>query len=140
MTTTTPTITLIGYLGRDSEVCLTTPRDYSHEVHDPVADMMIVREGTTEVREYAKLSLAVHEGSGGPTWYQLRAWNLDDHPDEGRLRIAKKGQRVEVTGFPAEFHFTADDGEPKVFRYLDVQTFSFKRGSYRARKFFTPQE
>jgi hypothetical protein len=132
MQTSTPTLTLTGFLGRDVETQLTIPRDYSYTVNDPVIDGDVVCEGTTPVREYAKLSLAVHEGAGrdrASRWYQLRVFNLDDHPDEGRIRTARKGQRVEVQGH-WEVHRYTDraTGEEREFRYVAVTSFRFRPG------------
>jgi hypothetical protein len=132
MTTSTPTLTLIGFLGRDVETRLTTPRDYCRTTYDPVIDGDVVCEGTTPVREFAQLSLAVHEGSGtgrATKWYQLRAWNLDDHPDEARIRTARKGQRVEVQGYWEVHRYTdSGTGAEQEFRYLVVTSFRRRPG------------
>jgi len=132
MTTSTPTRTLTGYLGRDARTCLTTPRDYQRTVYDPILDDHVTTEETIPIREYARLSLAVHTGHGRhrfTTWYQLRAWNLDDHPDEARLPTARKGQRVEVQGYPEEHRYTdTRTGEEKIFRYLVVTSLRFRPG------------
>lgn len=129
----TPTLlTLTGWLGRDVEICLTARREYSRTGWDPITDGEVVFEGTSEARDYAKLSLAVHEGTGAKrttTWYQLRAWQLDQHPDEGRIRTARKGERVEVQGY-WETHTYTDSrtGEPREFRYLVVTSFRRRPG------------
>ncbi|HSL84608.1 MAG TPA: hypothetical protein VLF66_17680, partial [Thermoanaerobaculia bacterium] len=132
MTTSTPTLTLRGYLGRDVQTCLTTPREYSRVQYDPVTDGEVEVHGATPLKEYAKLSIAVHRGSGRDrrtTWYELRAWNLDEHPDEGRIRTARKGQRVEVQGH-WEVHRYTDraTGEEREFRYVVVTGFRCRPG------------
>ena len=63
--TATPTLlTLTGWLGRDVQLALTARSEYSRTAYDPVTDGDVVYEGISEAREYAKLSLAVHEGYG----------------------------------------------------------------------------
>lgn len=42
----------------------------------------------------------IHGSDRSTTWHQLRVWNLDDHPDEARIRAARKGHRVEVLRRP----------------------------------------
>lgn len=129
MTTTTPTLTLTGYLGRDVETHLTAAREYSGTRYDAIIEDMVTYEGTTEPREYAKLSLAVHGSDGGTTWYQLRAWNLDHHPDEAKIRAARKGHRVEVQGHWESHRYTdARTGGQEEFRYLVVTSFRFRPG------------
>jgi len=127
MTTSTPTITFTGHLGRDAQIRLTTAREYERTLYDPILDDHVTLDEVTPVRDYASLSLAVHQGRGtnrSTTWYQLRAWDLDDHPDERRLRAAHKGQRVEVQGYPEEHRYTdTRTGEERVFRYLVVTSF-----------------
>lgn len=73
MTDITPThLTLTGWLGRDAETHLTARREYSRTAYDPVTDGDVVFEGTSEPREFAKLSVAVHEGYGVSTF--IRTW------------------------------------------------------------------
>jgi single-stranded DNA-binding protein len=131
MKISTLTLTLTGYLGQDVEIPTTTPRDYSRAFHDPVTDGEVVIEGTTAQRDYAKLSMAVHEGSGSDRatrWVQLRAWDLDHHPHEARLRTARKGQRVEVEGFEEIHRYTDRTGQESEFRYIVVTSFRFRPG------------
>jgi len=132
MTTINPTQTLTGYLGRNAEVRLTTPRELERTVYDPILDGEVTTAETTPVREFARLSLAVHEGHGRSrqtTWYPLRAWNLDEHPDEGRLRTARKGQRVQVEGYWESHRYTdSRTGEEREFRYLVVTSLRFRPG------------
>lgn len=124
-------LTLTGWLGRDVETRLTARREYSRTRYDRLTDGDVVFEGTSESREFAKLSLAVHEGYGSnrtTTWHQLRAWNLDHHPDEARLRTAKKGDRVEVQGYWETHTYTDRNGEKRQFRYLVVTSFRRRPG------------
>lgn len=58
MTTCTPTLELTDYLGRDVQLKLTTPREYTRTVHDPIVDGEVTVQETTSLREYANLSLA----------------------------------------------------------------------------------
>jgi hypothetical protein len=132
MRTSTPTLQLTGYLGHDAEIRFTTPRTVTRTVYDPILDDQVVTEFETPVREYARLSIAVHTGYGRnrrTTWYQLRGWDLDHHPDEARLRTARKGQRVEVEGYWKSHRYTdSRTGEEKVFTYLYVTTLRFRPG------------
>ena len=129
MTTTTPTLTLTGYLGRDVETDLTAARDYTVTRYDAIIEDMVTVEGTTQPREYAKLSLAVHGSDRSTTWHQLRVWNLDHHPDEARIRAARKGHRVEVQGYWETHRYTdARSGGQEEFRYLVVTSFRFRPG------------
>jgi hypothetical protein len=132
MKTTNPIQTLTGFLGRDVETALTTQREYSRVEWDPVTDGEVEIHGTTALREYAKLSLAVHQGSGrsrGTRWVQLRAFDLDHHPDEARIRTARRGQRVEVQGY-LEVHRYTDraNGEEREFEYFLVTGFRPRPG------------
>ena len=131
--TATPTLlTLTGWLGRDVQLALTARSEYSRTAYDPVTDGDVVYEGVSEAREYAKLSLAVHEGYGRDrktTWYQLRAWHLDHHPDEVRIRTARKGERVEVQGYWETHSYTdSRTGRQEEFRYLVVTSFRKRPG------------
>lgn len=131
MTTTTPTLTLTGYLGRDAEVHVTPEREWQRTAWDRVTDGEITVAGTTAPREWAKLSLAVHEGRGrnrSTRWYQLRAWQLDHHPDEARIRTARKGQRVEVQGYWETHRYTDSEGSEREFRYVVVTSFRPRPG------------
>ncbi len=131
MKTSTPTLTLTGYLGRDVATELTARRDWSRTFHDPVVDGEVTVEGTSEPREFAKLSMAVHQGYGSnrrTTWYQLRAWRLDQHPDELKIRTARKGQRVEVQGYWESHRYTDSQGQEQEFRYLVVTSFRPRPG------------
>lgn len=134
MKPTTPIQTITGYLGRAAQTALTAPREWSRTEWDPVVDGEVEVHGTTRVREYAKLSLAVHEGSGRnrtTRWVQLRAWNLDEHPDEGRIRTARKGQRVEVEGYWEVHPYTdRETGEAREFRYVVVTSFRCRPGRW----------
>lgn len=130
--TTTPTLTLTGHLGRDVQLCLTTPQEYSRFEVDPIIDGEVEVHRTTPVREYARLSLAVNRGHGRnreTRWYQLRVWNLDDQPFEAKVRAARKGQRVEIRGRWEEHQYTdRKTGEEKVFRYIAVDSFRTRPG------------
>jgi len=131
MKTTNPIQTLTGYLGRDAQMALTTEREYSRVEWDPVTDGEVEIHGTTQVREYAKLSLAVHQGSGrsrGTRWVQLRAFDLDHHPDEARIRTARKGQRVEVQGYRQVHRYTDAAGQEQEFEYFLVTSFRSRPG------------
>ncbi|MFW6012211.1 MAG: single-stranded DNA-binding protein, partial [bacterium] len=86
----------------------------------------------TQVREYARLSLATHEGRGRrrrTRWHQLRVQHLDRHPHEHKIRTARKGQRVEIEGFPQVHHYKdKETGEPRTFRYIEVTSFRPRPG------------
>jgi hypothetical protein len=130
--TATPTLTLTGHLGRDVQCCLTTPKEYTRMTTDPILEEEVEVEETTPVREYARLSLAVKVRQGGTSWTrwcQLRVWNLDDHPNEAKVRAARKGQRVEIKGRWEEHRYTdRRTGEEKVFEYITVTSFRTRPG------------
>ena len=134
---TTRTLTLTGYLGRDAQIRLTTPREYRSTRYDPILDGEVVCEGETAVTEYARLSIAVHDGTGRrrtTSWYELRAWDLDHHPDERKIRTAFKGQRVAVQGFEQVHCYTDREGREREFRYLVVTGFRPRPGKlFRSR-------
>jgi single-stranded DNA-binding protein len=132
MTTGTPTLTLTGYLGRDVEIGLTAPREYTGTTWDPIIEEMVPFEGTTRARDWAKLSLALHRSEGTrrtTEWIQLRAWDLDRHPDEARIRTARKGQRVEVQGYWETHRYTdPETARETEYRYLVVTAFRSRPG------------
>ena len=130
--TSTPTLTLTGFLGRDAEIRSTDRSEWQRTAWDPITDGEVTMAGTRESRDWAKLSIAVHEGSGRDrrtTWYPMRAWDLDHHPDEARVRTARKGQRVEVEGYWEVHRYTdSRSGEEREFRYVVVTSFRPRPG------------
>ena len=121
------TQTLTGYLGRDVKVQILPEKEYIRTVPDEIADGEVTVHHTTPTREFATVSLAVHENTprGRKTsWKTLRAWDLDSHPNEGAIRTARKGQRVTIDAYPEEHRYTdSESGEEKVFRYLVITSF-----------------
>lgn len=87
------TITLTGYLGRDRTIRDTRPRTRTVMIYDPAFHTEVPRT-FTRTSEYAVLSLATHEGRE-TTWHRLIAFDLDTFSS---LRLARKGDRVRVTG------------------------------------------
>lgn len=131
MTSTPQILKLTGYLGQDVEVKHTKPRDYVASYRDPILDgEFVTRERTTTIRDYACVDLAVHDGFGSKRttkWYHLRAWDLDHHPDELRLRTAKKGQLVEVEGYEVIHRYKhKQSGEMREFRSINVTSFRIR--------------
>ena len=118
------------------EITVTPEREWQRTSWDPITDGEIIRGGTTAPREWAKLSLAVHEGRGrnrSTRWYPIRAWQLDDHPHESRIRTARKGQRVEVQGHWETHRYTNADGNEREFSYVVVTSSGRGRAAGRAR-------
>ena len=82
--TATDTLELTGYLGADRQIRTT-------------------RSG----RDYALLSLAVHERTGGARctrWQKLVVWNVDQL-DRIQARICRKGDRVWTQGHHETFTY-----------------------------------
>jgi len=110
--TTTPNrhVTLTGYLGSDREIRLKPGATRTATFWNPAAECYEEHEVTLPPREYARLSLATHEWKGGrrtTTWHQLAVWNIE-RPEFFSVRLARKGDRVQVRGYHKSF--TGNDG------------------------------
>lgn len=123
--TTPTTITLTGYLGADREIRLTRTRTRTLSILNPVAECHDETEITTRPREYARLSLATHRRVNGQwetTWHQLVVWNAD-RMENFQVRMARKGQKVTVTGHYETFRYTGEDGEERELTRFIVESF-----------------
>ncbi len=142
------TVELTGYLGCDSRIRLTkektfklSPAERPHDVHlfcygphrpqaDPKDELPIEADAEIEItrppREFAALSVATQHGRE-TVWHQLRAFNIDPHHPHTRyhdlyaVRLARKGDRVHVTGRPKSWPIP--DKKDEVFEYLELLSF-----------------
>jgi single-stranded DNA-binding protein len=122
--------TLIGYLGKDRLERHTEVRTYSVMVPDPILDDELVeQEVTTRSRPYLKLSLATHEGPGGRTtcWHDLIVWSPDQGSAFHPAQLARKGDKVRVTGRFEEFRAKTANGETICRRHFVVASLGFVR-------------
>lgn len=124
------TVTLTGFLGKDTEYRDTQEKAITGKRWNPVAEMYETYETLRGSRTYLRLSLATHpNGFGGaPEWHQLLIW--DGRALHNRTaRLVGKGDQVRVTGKPTTFTFTGDDGvERTVHRVIvhDIQILKLK--------------
>jgi single-stranded DNA-binding protein len=129
-TPTTSTQTLVGYLGKDRIERYTEARTYTVMVPDPILDNELVEhEVTTHPRPYIKLSLATHEGPGGrsTSWHDLIVWGPDQGSALHPAYLARKGDKVRVTGRFEEFQVKTETGERICRRHFVVDRLRFDR-------------
>jgi single-stranded DNA-binding protein len=120
------TLTLIGFLGKNREIRATRERTDTFTRYNPVAESDDTYEVTHPSRDFARLSLA--ERTGGATrWHQLVVWDLDRHQDARAVRLARKGDLVQVTGRRETYRYTSAAGEPHEIEQLVVESFSIRR-------------
>ena len=124
---TDPTrLTLIGYLGKDREVRETRERTKIRTVHNPVTESDEEIEVTIPSRSYLKLSLAAHEltREGRVTrWHDLVLWNPHHCSGVHPAYLARKGNRVQVTGVFEDYQFETPDGDTICRRHFVVESF-----------------
>jgi len=124
MTAPTP-ISLTGYLGADREIRLTRTRTKTLRIFNPGAECYDETEITTRPREYVRLSLATHRRVNGEwetTWHQLVVWNADRR-ERFHIRLARKGNKVTVTGHYETFRYTGADGQEREMTRFIVESF-----------------
>jgi single-stranded DNA-binding protein len=130
-TPTASTQTLVGYLGKDRIERYTEARTYTVMVPDPILDNELVeQEVTRPSRPYLKLSLATHEGArGGATtsWHDLIVWSPDQGSAFHPAYLARKGDKVRVTGRFEEFQGKTQTGETICRRHFVVESLRFDR-------------
>jgi len=124
MNPTRPVI-LIGYLGRPVERRNTATRTVTVERANEIAETVDTYEYETRSREFGVFSVATHTGHGATrttTWNRCIVWNLD-RIEHLALRLAKGGERVEVTGRWELFTFQDQHGQDVTLRHLVVTDF-----------------
>ena len=125
-------LTLTGYIGSDREIRLKPGATRTATFWNPVAECYEEREVTLPPREYARLSLATHEWQGGrrtTTWHQLAVWNIE-RPEFFSVRLARKGDRVQVRGYHKTF--TGNDGREHT--HFIVTAYKLLRLKHRAQE------
>jgi single-stranded DNA-binding protein len=123
------TSTLEGFLGKDRRILGTRERTYTAMRYNDLAGREVETEITVPSRDFARLSLATHRWKSGrqeTRWHQLVVWNVDE-PRWQNLRLARKGDRVRVTGRLERRRFTGADGEPREVEQFVVESFSLVR-------------
>jgi single-stranded DNA-binding protein len=129
------TLTLEGFLGKDRTILETRERTYTATSWNEVAEQAEEYEATVPSREFARLSLASHHWEAGrrvTRWHQLVVWNVED----GRFRnvlLARKGDRVRVTGRVEQRRFIGRDGVERTARQVVVESFHLVRIKPRRR-------
>ena len=121
----TGTVTLIGYLGRPVESKDTATRTVTAERANVIAETVEVYEYETQSRRYGVFSVATHTGHGDTrttTWNRCVVWNLD-RMEHQALRLARGGERVEVTGRWEDYTFQDPQGQDVTLRQLAVTGF-----------------
>jgi single-stranded DNA-binding protein len=124
---------LIGHLGADREIRDTKERTTTVTRWNEVAEMDEEFEVTVPSREYARLSLACQQKVDGrwqTVWHQLVVWDLG-RMERFPVRLARKGDRVEVTGHEEPFRFVGEDGVEREIRRIIVHTFRFLQHKVR---------
>lgn len=119
------TLTLTGYLGADREIRSTRQRTGTGSRYNPVIDDWEAYDYTTTSRSYARLSLAARKKTASgweTTWHQLVVWDADGM-DRVNVRIARKGDRVRITGRPEVFTYTDEAGTERQLHRIIVDTF-----------------
>src|SRR5580693_576617 len=114
-------ITLIGYLGKNREIRQTRERVRTEAFYNSVAEMTERYDVTIRPRDFVVLSLATHERRE-PTWHRLVAWSPERN-GLSNMRLARKGDKVQVTGRRESFTYTGADGIPRTIYQVVVETF-----------------
>ncbi len=114
-------ITLTGYLGRDREIRTTHQRTYTARYYDQVTEGWTESEITLATREYALLSVATREGRK-TTWHRVICWNVE-RPGTSGVKLARRGDKVKITGRKEIFTWTDDSGEEQEIEQLILQDF-----------------
>lgn len=128
-------ITLTGFLGSDREIRFTQGRTRTATRYNEIAEMEEEYEVTTSGREYAVLSLATQQlvaGQWKTVWLRLIVWNLGQGMQWWNVRLARKGDRVRVTGRLETSRFTGDDGAERELTQVVVETYQCLRPKVRS--------
>jgi single-stranded DNA-binding protein len=119
------TVTLEGFLGRDRQILDTRERTYTKTWYDTLVEQEVEAEVVIPSQRYARLSLATHERQDGKPitrWHRLIAWHVD-RTEFQNVRLARKGDRVRVTGRVESFRTTTPQGETRVVPQVVVDSF-----------------
>lgn len=119
------TLTLTGYLGADREIRTTRERTGTARHYNPVIDDWEEHDWSASGRSYARLSLATHKKTASgwqSAWHQLVVWNVDAM-DRVNVRLARKGDRVRITGRPEVFTYTDETGTERKLHRVIVETY-----------------
>jgi single-stranded DNA-binding protein len=123
----TSTTTLYGFLGQNPIERFTPERTKSIWVPDPILDGDLVeKEVTVPARPYWKLSLATHRGQE-TTWHDCVIWNPEHRTAVQNAHLARKGDRVSVSGRYEDYTFKTKDGQVISGTHFVVDEFHFKR-------------
>jgi single-stranded DNA-binding protein len=106
----------------------TAARTRTVRIPGPILDV-VEQEITAHSRPYLKLSLATHEEPGGETtsWHDLVVWNPDQGSAIHPAYLARKGDKVRVTGRFEEFQVKTETGEKVYRRHFVVESLHFDR-------------
>jgi single-stranded DNA-binding protein len=126
--TSTPTTTLFGFLGKDPIERFTPERTKIVHVPDPILDDALVeKEVTVRARAFWKLSVATHPKGGKTCWHDCIVWNPEHRTDVQNAYLARKGDQVTLSGRHEEYSFTTADGQTISGVHFVVESFHFKR-------------
>ena len=126
-------ITIEGFLGKDRELRETPDRTCLGSRWNEVAEMNEPYEFTVRGREFIRLSLAekVVTPRGTETrWHSLVAWDLHRQSVAG-IRLARKGDRVRITGRREKYGFTTPNGEYRENVQVVIESFQFLKHKIR---------
>ena len=119
------TITLEGTLTRDAQIRETRPRSYTALRFHPLAGKKVEQEVFVPATDYVVLRMKARTRVGGVRKlrsYRLVLWNADYIRDR-RVRIAREGSRVRITGTPEIARFEGKEGEPVELRQIVLQSY-----------------
>lgn len=127
------TLILKGFLGKDREILQTTERTEIRRRWNDVAEQYDEYEVTLPARDYARLSLSAMrqvDGRWVQRWHRLVVWGLADQA-WWNVRLARKGDRVRVTGHEEVYRFTDEDGVEHEITQIVVESFQILRPKTR---------
>ena len=127
-------ITLTGFLGGDREIRFTQGRTRTMTRYNEIAEMEEEYEVTASGREYAVLSLATHQQVASrwtTVWHRLIVWNLGQGMHWWNVRLARRGDKVRVTGRLETCRFASDDGVVRELTQVVVESYQCLRPKVR---------
>lgn len=126
-------ITLTGHLGCDREIRTTRERTYTARYYDSITEEWKESERTPPTREYALLRLATKEqrnGSRQTRWHRVICWNVQRLMATG-IQLARRGDKVKVTGHEEIFRFKDADGNWRQIKQLILDSFELVQPKVR---------